>query len=162
MTKEQSAAEQPIRTIEWKLVLTVAVLAGVIAGGLSAFGKQFYNWVVPGGMMVASWVAVNRAAGHRFWAGFTASLLTGVLGWGIYLIWNYRSLVQGGRTISQAIVLSLAFLVPLILIVSLFGSWVFSRTRERVLAAQKRALEEKEKQKELYRKRPKRKYKKKK
>ncbi|MFC4767888.1 hypothetical protein [Effusibacillus consociatus] len=159
---QQFAGEQAAQPIEWKLAIVTGLLLGGVAGLLSLFGKQFYNWAVPGGMMIASWVAVNRAQGRRFWAGLNASLVAGVLGWLIYLIWNYSNLAAGG-TVGQALLLSAAFLVPLFLIISVFGSWVFSRTRERVLAAQeKRRLEEKAKKKEMYKNRPKRKYKKKK
>ncbi|WP_018131510.1 hypothetical protein [Effusibacillus pohliae] len=148
MATGHSTAKQVKWPIEWKLVLTNGAVLGGLAGLLSLFGKEWYNWVVPGGMMIASWWTVNRAAGRRFWSGFAASLLAGLLAWVIYLAVNYANLTAHGSFL-LAVQLSAAFLLPLILIIGVCGSWLFSRTRERVLAAQKRMEEEKAKRKQM-------------
>lgn len=162
MTTEKQPAGQLNEPIERKLVLVTGVILGAIAGIVSLFGQQTFDWAIPGGMMIASWVAINRAARKRFWAGFYASLLAGVLGWAIYLV----QLASHGMSLKDAAVFTGVFLLPFVAIVSLFGSWVFGRTRDRVVAAKsERELKEKaeeERRKEMYRKRPKRKYKKKK
>ncbi|GAX90493.1 hypothetical protein [Effusibacillus lacus] len=139
---KQTARLQGVQPTEWKLVLGTGAVMGIVAGLLSLPGKEWFNWTVPGGMMVASWIVVNRAKRSRFRAGFISSSLAGILAWGLYMGITYSNFVATVGSFTAALQYSAAFLLPLVLIIGLFGTWMFSRTRERVLAAQERVRTE--------------------
>lgn len=166
MKGQPAAAEQPARQFEWKTVLATGIGLGAVAGIFSLFGKTWFNYAVPGGMMIACMLAVNRSKVRLFWSGFTASFFAGLIAWAIYLAVNYSNIVAGGASFKDAVLYSAAFLLPLIAIIGIAGSWIFSRTRGRVLAAKERLRAEQEAQKQarkrMYRNRPRKKYKKKK
>ncbi|BCJ85060.1 hypothetical protein [Effusibacillus dendaii] len=160
--QNQQMGQSPQR-FEWKLFWLTGLILGVLGGVFSLFGKNWFNFSVPGGMMIASWVAVNRSKGKRFWAGVAASALAGIVGWLLFLALHTQLLSQEETTFGQIALFSLSFLAPMFLIVCVFGSWVFANTRERQLhRLEQRRQAQKTNQKERPVNRPKRKYKKKK
>lgn len=150
--------------IDWQTVLITGAAIGVAAGLLSKVGTGWFNITVPFGMMVASWLGANRSKHRYFMSGLISSLAAGMVGWIIYLALDYQTFLNtgAGNVYLNMLQLTLAFLAPMVLFVSLLASWLFSRTRLRVMEAQKKAEAEKQKRNHIYQNRPKKKYKKKK
>lgn len=149
----------------WKFIGGTGLVFGVLAGVVSMFGKDWFSMTVPFAMMIASWLTVNRVEFKRGWSGFYAALLAAIVGWAITLAVNTQNMIDPalGNPVTSIIQLTVAFLLPSILLVGVFGSWVFARSANRIMAQQKSRQEELDKEKNEYlRSRPKRKYKKRK
>jgi ABC-type nickel/cobalt efflux system permease component RcnA len=149
----------------WKFIGGTGLVLGVLAGIASMFGKDWFSMSVPFAMMIASWLVVNRVEYKRGWSGFYATVLTALVGWAITLAINPQNLIDPalGNPAVSILQLTVAFLLPSILLVGVFGSWVFARSTTRITAVQKRRQQELDKEKNEYlRSKPKRKYKKKK
>jgi hypothetical protein len=144
----------------WRVILIIGFSLGVIAGILSLVGTNWFSYTVPFGMMVGSWLTINRVSSERFWSGFYTSLIAGIVGWIVTLGLHPGNLIDPSNPLVSILQLTAAFLLPLILLIGAFGSWLFARTRNRVEAAQKRLQEDKDKRKQVYVNRPKRKFKK--
>lgn len=164
MKKQQTVNHpQQNKQIDWNLVLMTGAMTGVAAGLLSKAGAGWFNITIPFAMMIASWWGTNRSPSSYFRNGAIASLIAGMLGWILYLLLDYQTFVniEGGNPVVSMLQLTVAFLAPMILFVSLLASWLFSRTRLRVMAAQQKAEAAKSKREKIQKNRPKKNFKRK-
>lgn len=145
--------------IDWKQLLIIGLIAGIVAGGLALVLPKWYNLVISFGMMLSSWFTVNRTKYRFVLQGFLASIVTGIIGWAIYMVIYYKTIPETG----SVWMFTLTFMLPTIVMISGLGSWLFGRTRKRVIETQQKEEEERRNLKKQHmQSRPKKKYKKKK
>lgn len=118
-----------MNNIEWRRILISGIGVGLIAGIIPMFfGAELLYSTLPIGMMISAYLLIPRVQTGRFWNGFVVSALTAVVATVIYFIYMY--LRFGADVTGPNLKAALTQLPLLILMISLFGSWLFAKTHE--------------------------------
>jgi type VI protein secretion system component VasK len=118
-----------MNNIEWRRILISGVGVGLIAGVIPMFfGAELLYTTMPIAMMISAYLLIPRVESKRFWNGFLVSALTAVVAVVIYFVYMYARF--GGETATPSLKAALTQLPLLILMISLFGSWLFAKTHE--------------------------------
>jgi hypothetical protein len=118
-----------VKGLNWRFVLITAGVLGLLGGILPAFlGDQYLFTTLPIAMMFSSFFLVPRIQERRLPSAIWVSLLTAAFALAVFFGWQYATL---DPAFAAANLKSVLYNLPfLILIISLFGSFVFVKVHE--------------------------------
>jgi DNA integrity scanning protein DisA with diadenylate cyclase activity len=123
--------------LNWKRILTVAGLLGVLSGIVPMFfTPDLLLSTLPVAMMFSIYFIVQKTESRRLVHGIVGSVLAAVISYVVYFIYVYS--VMSAADATAALKTALVSLPMLVVIISVFGSFIFTKTHE---WAEKKRLE---------------------
>ncbi|PWK15774.1 hypothetical protein [Tumebacillus permanentifrigoris] len=123
--------------LNWKRILTVAGLLGVVSGIVPMFfTPDLLLSTLPVAMMFTIYFIVQKVETKRFTHGIIGSVLAAILSYVVYFIYVYSKMSAADAT--TALKSALVSLPLLVAVISVFGTFIFTKTHE---WAEKKRLE---------------------
>lgn len=115
--------------LNWKRILTVAGLLGVVSGIVPMFfTPDLLLSTLPVAMMFTIYFIVQKVDKKRFTHGIIGSVLAALISYVVYFIYVYSMMsVEDATTSLKTALVSLPMLV---VIISVFGTFIFTKTHE--------------------------------
>ncbi|MBL0387076.1 hypothetical protein JJB07_10480 [Tumebacillus sp. ITR2] len=115
--------------LNWKRILTVAGVLGVVSGIIPMFfTPDLLLSTLPVAMMFAIYFIVQKVTNRRFTHGIIGSVLSALISYVVYFIYVYAKL--GASEGTTALKNALVQLPMLVVIISVFGTFIFTKTHE--------------------------------
>lgn len=115
--------------LNWKRILTVSGLLGVLSGVIPMFfTPDLLMSTLPVAMMFSIYFIVQKVTTRRMVHGIIGSVLSAIIAYVVYFIYVYS--IMNTTDATTALSTALKSMPLLLVIISVFGTFIFTKTHE--------------------------------